>query len=127
MDITVLTDLFDKYPNFYFDLSGTTNPHMQDKRPDLLDHYTENLHAHVDAAFSQLGSTLEAYPDRFLWGWDSGSEGMDFNEDFFALSVEFTRKLLGLLTPTTAQKIAFSNAHRLFCKTTKAKGSGPCR
>lgn len=125
MDVNRITGLMRAHPNFFYDVALTANPHMHLATPggvDVKTHYRGHMDAHVENAFRFYRAAFESYPDRFLWGLDSGSANFNFDPDFYALGIEFYRKLLGRLPRTTAEKIAFRNAERLILRIPALEG-----
>lgn len=116
MDASLLTELMTAHPNFFYDVSVTANPHTFDDTvggAPVTVHFREDLDAHVEEAYAFYGGPFEAFPDRFLWGIDTGNQRSNYEPEFFRLQIEFYRRLLGRLPPTTAEKIAYRNAERI--------------
>lgn len=128
MDVTVLTELMRSHSNFFFDVSATANPHLRDETVggvDVKTHFRVDMDSHVDEAFRFYGAAFEDFPDRFLLGWDYPQILSNLDPEFFALGVEFYRKLLGKVTATTAELIAYRNAERLLFRIPTLLGPPP--
>jgi hypothetical protein len=67
----------------------------------------------IDEGWRQL---FESYPDRFLVGFDFGAQGNPLNTpQSMAKEVgEYFRTILAQLTSTTARKIAYENAEKVY-------------
>ncbi|MBM2810191.1 MAG: Amidohydro-rel protein [Chloroflexi bacterium] len=125
MDVTRITGLMQAHPNFFYDVALTANPHMHLETVsgvDVKTHYRGHMEAHVENAVQFYGAAFQAFPDRFLWGLDSGSSAFNFDSDFYALGIEFYRRLLGRLPRAAAEKIAFRNAERLILRIPTLEG-----
>jgi predicted TIM-barrel fold metal-dependent hydrolase len=98
------------YPNLYFDLSTLHPPWpLRGGRTHLA------YRGVIDRTWREL---LEAYPDRFLVAFDFGT-GFGGAIQSTPLSAarevgEFFQSVLAQLTPSTARKIAYENAERLY-------------
>ncbi len=93
--------LLARHPNLYADLSCLSpNPNCQ--RWSLLD-----ADGRLDADWKDL---LESYPDRFFHAVDIFIES---NIQWFEPDTRYMRRILGQLSPATAEKIAYRNILRL--------------
>lgn len=104
---SVIGEFLRDFPNLYFDLALT---HATGTiRIRGLGHSFILLGEVIDDGWRQL---LESYPDRFLVGFDFGQRGITKS---MAKEVgEYFRTMLTQLTSTTARKIAYENAARLY-------------
>jgi predicted TIM-barrel fold metal-dependent hydrolase len=104
-----VSDFLRDHPNLYFDLSTLHPPWSLKGRTHLA------YGGVVDRSWREL---LEAYPDRFLVGFDFGTgfSGAVMSTPLSAARQvgEFYQTVLGQLTPSTALKIAYENAERLY-------------
>ena len=98
-DPEVVSQMMDKYPNLYADLSAVS-PYM--KRSSLLD-----LDGNLDEHWMTL---LEMHSNRFFFGIDIFLEE---HLDLVANEVVYWRNVLGQLRPETAIKIGCSNIARI--------------
>jgi predicted TIM-barrel fold metal-dependent hydrolase len=106
---SVLGDFLRDNPNLYFDLSLKHPPWTSQRwfrNPILFGEL-------IDEDWRQL---FESYPDRFLVGFDFGQQGNPLNTpQSMAKEVgEFFRTMLAQLTSTTARKIAYENAEKVY-------------
>lgn len=105
-----ISDFLRDHPNLYFDLSTLHPPWpLRGGRTHLA------YRGVIDRSWREL---LEAYPDRFLLGFDFGT-GFGGTVQSTSLSAarevgEFFQIVLTQLTPSTARKIAYENAERLY-------------
>jgi predicted TIM-barrel fold metal-dependent hydrolase len=97
----VLEPLLARHPNLVVDLSGM---HFQ-RKPALA---TER--GPLDPAWKAL---IEKHPDRFLAGLDVWAPRL-FEPAMLDRLVRWTRRILGELTPATAERVAHRNAVRLY-------------
>jgi len=102
----VIRDFLSDHPNLYFDLSATHPPWPRRRYPIL------SFGATIDENWQQL---FEEYPDRFLIGFDfSALRGRGTPISAAREAGEFFRSALSQITPTTARKVAYENAQRLY-------------
>ena len=95
---------FEKHPGAYCDLSARHVPKLPKKFLG-----TKRQIFSSDAIVPEWKDLIEEFPDRFMVGTDL----QDKNQ--YAKSVRIIRKgLLANLSPTTAEKVAYKNAMRLF-------------
>ena len=105
-----LSHFLREYPNLYFDLSTLHPPWpLRGGRTHLA------YLGVIDRSWREL---LEAYPDRFLVGFDFGT-GFGGVVQSTPLSAarevgEFFQSVLSQLTRSTARKVAYENAEKLY-------------
>jgi predicted TIM-barrel fold metal-dependent hydrolase len=104
-----VADFLGDHPNLYFDLSTLHPPWGLKGRTHLA------YGGMIDRRWREL---LEMYPDRFLVGFDFGT-GFGGTVQSTPLSAarqvgEFFQTVLAQLRPSTARKIAYENAERLY-------------
>jgi predicted TIM-barrel fold metal-dependent hydrolase len=110
---SVIGDFLRGFPNLYFDLS-LVHPPWTSNRSGPFRYIIPILQGQViGAAWRQL---LESYPDRFLLGFDFGAQGNPlYTPQNMAKEVgEYFRTMLAQLTSTTARKIAYENAEKVY-------------
>ncbi len=97
---------FEKYPNFFCDLSARSVPKIPAK---AFVHKPEKKVFGPDGIVSGWKNLIEEMPDRFLVGSDV------YDGAKYAKAIKIIRKgLLGNLSPETAEKIAYKNAIKFF-------------
>jgi len=105
-----MSNFLKDHPNLYFDLSTLHPPWpLRGGRTHLA------YRGVIDRSWREL---LEAYPDRFLVGFDFGT-GFGGVVQSSPLSAackvgEFFQTVLAQLTPSTARKVAYENAEKLY-------------
>ncbi|HJO71604.1 MAG TPA: amidohydrolase family protein [Rhodospirillales bacterium] len=98
--------LFEKYPNFFCDLSARSVPKIPAK---AFVHKPEQKIFGPDGIVSGWKDLIEEMPDRFLVGSDV------YDGAKYAKAIKVIRKgLLGNLSPETVEKVAYKNAIKLF-------------
>ncbi len=98
--------LFEKYPNFFCDLSARSVPKIPAK---AFVHKPEKKVFGPDGIVSGWKDLIEEMPDRFLVGSDV------YDGAKYAKAIKVIRKgLLGNLSPETVEKVAYKNAVKLF-------------
>jgi hypothetical protein len=108
--LSELSDFLTNHPNLYFDLSTLHPPWpLRGGRTHL------GYRGVIDPGWRQL---LEAYPDRFLVAFDFGT-GFGGAIQSTPLSAarqvgDFFQTVLAQLSPSTARKVAYENAERLY-------------
>lgn len=125
-DLGVVGPLLEAHDNWYYDVSGimfghgefwTPPTHAEDQwgeRREWVDQHMTASHIedHVEEALDLWGDILTGYPDRVLWGIDSGRP-WHFYRGYLDVHDRFYRRLLGRLPRGEAQQIAHVNARRL--------------
>lgn len=106
---SVIRDFLQVHPNLYFDLSAKHPPWT----------YQSFFKEHIligNAIDEDWRQLFESYPDRFLVGTDLGMGGGGSTTPLgMARNVgEFFQTMLMQLTPSTARKIAYENAEKLY-------------
>jgi len=106
---SVIGDFLRDYPNLYFDLS-MKHPPWTSQRSSRYPILPGEV---IDEGWRRL---FESYPDRFLVGFDFGQQGNPLNTpQSMAKQVgEFFRTMLAQLSSTTARKIAYENAEKVY-------------
>jgi Amidohydrolase len=110
---SVMGDFLRDFPNLYFDLA-LVHPPWTSNRSGPFRYLIPILHGEViDEGWRQL---FESYPDRFLVGFDFGAQGNQlYTPQSMAKEVgEYFRTMLAQLTSTTARKIAYENAEKVY-------------
>ena len=116
-----MVNLIDKYPNTYFTIdAGETHiygfdaKHMHKKptKDEWLDYFRKNFDVNLDKSVSKWKTTIEKYPDRFLWGTDRWYS-WHFDPEVGGLIEEFSRSFIGQLDPAVQEKFAYKNAERI--------------
>ncbi len=98
--------LFEKYPNFFCDLSARSVPKIPAK---AFVHKPEQKIFGPDGIVPGWKDLIEKMPDRFLVGSDV------YDGAKYAKAIKVIRKgFLGNLSPETAEKVAYKNAVKLF-------------
>jgi predicted TIM-barrel fold metal-dependent hydrolase len=109
---SVVGEFLQAFPNLYFDLALVHPPWTS--RGRIFGSATRILNGQViHEGWRQL---FESYPDRFLVGFDFGAQGNPLNTPHsMAKEVgEYFRSILVQLTSTTARKIAYENAEKVY-------------
>lgn len=110
---SVLGDFLRDFPNLYFDLA-LEHPPWTSNRIGPFRYLMPILYGEViDEGWRRL---FESYPDRFLVGFDFGAQGNPLNTpQGMAKEIgEYFRTMLAQLTSTTARKIAYENAEKVY-------------
>ena len=116
-----MVNLIGKYPNTYFTIDASETQiygydvqHINKKptKEEWLDHFRKNFDLNLDNSVNKWKTTIEKYPDRFLWGTD-GWYGWHFDYEVGGLLEEFSRSFIGQLDPAVQEKFAYKNAERL--------------
>lgn len=100
----LLQTLLDKHSNLYVDISGMQPVRRYGREKNPIASPDGNL-------YQEWKNLFEAYPKRFMVGNDCV---VSWHYDYYTEWMGFYRKLLGELSPATAEKIAYKNAQRLF-------------
>ena len=116
-----VVDILGKYSNIYFSIDATENhlygfdPRHINKKPtkeEWLDYFRKNFDIVLDNAVTKWKTTIEKYPDRFLWGTDRWYS-WHFDAEVGGLIGEFSRSFIGQLDPAVQEKFAYKNAEKI--------------
>ncbi len=64
--------------------------------------------------FEEWAALIERFPDRFVFGSDWKDQRHGYTETSYAAHIREVRRIIGSLAPHVQQRIAYTNAKRLF-------------
>lgn len=112
----VVAELFQRHPNFYYDLSPVA-PYAYDEEvpeSDVRSWFGEQLaqtgiEYHATQLFEQYDTLLQEHSERVMWGMDAGRP-WHFSAWAYDTWVDVVRALLGKLPEANARNIAYRTA-----------------
>lgn len=126
-----IATLFERHPNFYFDISGispyaypsdlqfddehhTVNPDEKKSREWFESKMAETgVEYHATRYYERYREILRHHSDRVLWGMDASWQ-WHFNDWVLDTWIDVGRALLGQLPPANARNVGYRTAEELF-------------
>ena len=67
----------------------------------------------LDEAYALYGPSIDAHPDRYMWGTSRGDIVWGYDEEVGQLLTEYARAFISNFEPDIQDLIAYQNAERL--------------
>ena len=112
-----IDDLMDRYPNIYFTFNDIFEEHTPlfrfGNKEEFMSVMQRDWDRLLDNAVALYKTSIEAHPDRYMWGTDRTDIAWNYHEDVGRLLAEYGRAFIGKLNPEIQENVAYRNAELL--------------
>ena len=112
-----IDDLMDRYPNIYFTFNDIFEEHTPlfrfGDKEEFMSVMQRDWEQLLDNAVELYKTSIEAHPDRYMWGTDRADIAWNYDEDVGRLLAEYGRAFIGRLNPEVQENVAYRNAELL--------------
>ena len=119
-----IDDLLDRYPNLYFTFNDIFDEHIPlfrfgDKQ-EFISSVERDWDMMLDIATEMYKDSIEAHPDRYMWGTDRADITWNYDEDIGQFLAKYARAFIGQFDPEIQEKIAYKNAELLVANNSRS-------